>query len=95
MEKAQVNVRVDAEAKKSADAVLRRIGINFSDAVNMFVNQINMVQGIPFEPKIPNAKTRAAMKELDEGGGTRMTMEEFRKMLKEIQKSGGIGDEEE
>jgi DNA-damage-inducible protein J len=43
------------------------VGINTSQAVNMFLRQVVLQQGIPFEvtARAPNATTVAAMREAD------------------------------
>jgi DNA-damage-inducible protein J len=65
---AYINARVDKKLKSDAQKVLRDVGVNTSDAVDMFLRQIVMRQGIPFKVvKIPNKETRAAIRELRAG----------------------------
>ena len=71
MPKEQANFRLDSETKAQAYAVLQQIGINPTDAVNMFMHHIAMFGELPFKPRIPNAETLEAMQEADEGKGTR------------------------
>lgn len=71
MPKEQANFRLDSEAKAQAYAVLQQIGINPTDAVNMFMHHIAMFGELPFKPSIPNALTQKAMQEAREGKGTR------------------------
>lgn len=50
MEKsATLNLRVNPETKKNAEAVLSKLGIPMSTAIDMYLNQIVMTGGIPFE----------------------------------------------
>ncbi len=65
------NIRLDAEAKESAYAVFEQIGLKPAQAFNLFLHQVAMQGGIPFEIKVPNAETREAMAELKAGGGKR------------------------
>ena len=56
MEKsATLNLRVDPVLKQDAESVLERLGIPMSTAVDMFLNQIVLVGGIPFSVTLPNA----------------------------------------
>ena len=56
MEKsATLNLRVNPSLKQSAESVLGRLGIPMSTAVDMFLNQIVLVGGIPFSVTLPNA----------------------------------------
>lgn len=56
MEKsATLNLRVNPVLKQDAESVLRRLGIPMSTAVDMFLNQIVLVGGIPFSVTLPNA----------------------------------------
>ncbi len=56
MEKtATLNLRVNPELKHDAEAVLSRLGVPMSTAVDMFLNQIVLVGGIPFSVTLPGA----------------------------------------
>ena len=45
---AQVNFRIDDETKREADALFKRLGMNMSVAITVFLNQAIQTQGIPF-----------------------------------------------
>jgi addiction module RelB/DinJ family antitoxin len=50
-----VRARTDAHLKQHAEAILSRLGLNMTDAINMFLVQVTMHDGLPFEVKIaPN-----------------------------------------
>ena len=54
MEKtATLNLRVNPAVKERAEEVLSRLGIPMSTAVDMFLNQIVLVGGIPFSVTVP------------------------------------------
>lgn len=56
MEKtATLNLRVNPTLKQDAESVLSRLGIPMSTAVDMFLNQVVLVGGIPFAVTLPNA----------------------------------------
>lgn len=61
---AKLNVRIEPDIKTQGEAVLATLGLSVSEAVNLFYRQIIMHQGLPFEVKIPNNETIAAMEEL-------------------------------
>ena len=48
-----VFARVEPEIKEQAERVLDQLGIPMSNAVGMFLRQVVLQQGIPFEMKLP------------------------------------------
>jgi len=67
MKTAIINVRTDPEVKEKVTAILKRIGITTSEAVNLFLNRVIMERGIPFDVKIPNDETIKAMEDVEKG----------------------------
>ena len=56
MEKtATLNLRVNPIAKQRAENVLKQLGIPMSTAIDMYLNQIALVGGIPFPVTLPKA----------------------------------------
>ena len=53
---ANVFTRVDPEIKEQAENILNQLGIPMSNAVGMFLRQIVLHNGIPFEIKLPAPK---------------------------------------
>ena len=51
-----VFVRVEPEIKEQAESVLNQLGIPMSNAVGMFLRQVVMQKGIPFEMKLPSSR---------------------------------------
>lgn len=49
-------IRIDELTKKQAIELLDGLGLNLSDAVNMFLKQVVLRGGIPFEIKYPEFK---------------------------------------
>ncbi|HWT77159.1 MAG TPA: type II toxin-antitoxin system RelB/DinJ family antitoxin [Mobilitalea sp.] len=45
--------RVEPEVKEQAEQVLDRLGIPMSNAVGMFLRQVVLQRGIPFEMRLP------------------------------------------
>jgi DNA-damage-inducible protein J len=58
-----VRSRIEPDLKDRASEVLAACGLNLSDAIRLFLRQVVVQQGLPFEVKAPNAKTIAAMQE--------------------------------
>lgn len=51
-----ISVRLDPELKEQAELVLGELGIPLSNAVNIFLKQVVIQRGIPFEVKLPPEK---------------------------------------
>lgn len=62
-----MSFRVDKDLKKQADELFRKLGMNTSVALNMFLSQSVREQSIPFIPSIevPNARLISAMEEVE------------------------------
>lgn len=66
---ASVNARIEPAVKKKAERIFAAIGISASDAVGMFYRQVVYRRGLPFDVRIPNATTVAALEDLEQGKG--------------------------
>ena len=80
---ATVRARVDSKLKADTEAILKRIGLNISQAINIFLNSVKNHNGIPFELKIPNEKTIKAMKEIEDGETETISFEEHMEEMKQ------------
>lgn len=49
-------VRLEPGLKEQAEKILAQLGIPVSNAVNIFLKQVVMQRGIPFDVKLPTAK---------------------------------------
>lgn len=67
MKSALIQTRVEPDLKAEVEKILREIGISTSEAITIFLNRIRMEKGIPFELKIPNARTLEAMNDTNKG----------------------------
>jgi DNA-damage-inducible protein J len=65
---AVVHVRLEERVKAKAAKALAAMGLSVSDAVRVLLTRVAAEKALPFEVKVPNAKTRAAMAELGRGG---------------------------
>jgi len=68
---AYINAPIDRRLKAEAQEVLDKVGMTTTDAVNLFMRQIVLHGGLPFEVQTPNEDTRSAIAELRDGGGER------------------------
>ena len=59
--KIQTSLRLDAEKLAEAKLILSELGMNFSEAVNIFTSLIVAQQGLPFDVVLPNEETKAAL----------------------------------
>ena len=66
---ATVQARIEPELKSSVETILDTLGMNTTDAINIFFKQIKLARGIPFELRIPNRETRKAIAEARKGKG--------------------------
>jgi addiction module RelB/DinJ family antitoxin len=46
-----INLRVDSEVKEQAGEILASLGLTLSEAFNLLLHQVRIVQGLPFEIK--------------------------------------------
>jgi len=77
-ETAMIHVRVDQELKTKATLTLNKMGLSMSDAVRLLLKRIEADQALPFEVKVPNAETIAAMRAAERGEVTSFaTIEEL------------------
>lgn len=62
-----ITTRVESAVKKNAEKVFKRLGMSTTEAISIFLSQVKLRKGLPFDVKIPNKKTLQAMKDADEG----------------------------
>jgi len=74
-----VRARVDGQLKHEVEEILSEIGLSTSQAITLFLKRIKYENGIPFELKVPNAKTLQAMEEAKNNDGETVSLDEFLK----------------
>jgi len=67
-----IHARIDPRLKKSAERVFREIGISTTEAIRLFLKQVELHRGLPFPVSIPNEETVAAMMEANSRGALRL-----------------------
>ena len=68
---AVVRARIDGKVKETAANVLDEMGLSVSDAIRMMLVRVAAEKALPFEVRVPNAETVAAMQEIEQGKGVR------------------------
>jgi DNA-damage-inducible protein J len=61
-----IRARVEPRLKRDAEAILKRIGLTPSEAITLFLTQVKLRKGLPFQVRVPNAETRRAIREAQE-----------------------------
>ncbi len=81
-------IRIDADVKQQATALFKNLGLDMSGAVNLFLHQCLIHNGLPFAVEMPqyNQTTLEAMAEAkrishDPGVKSYSTMKELKKAL--------------
>lgn len=63
----QMPIRLEPELKTEAEAVLSQLGLKPTEFIRMALRQLVMRNGLPFDARIPNAETIAALEEPTNG----------------------------
>jgi len=66
-----IHVQVDETVKIQAAATLAAMGLSVLDAVRMLLIRVAAARALPFDARVPNAETVAAIQELEAGRGQR------------------------
>ena len=68
--KETTSIKLDKESKEKAQLIFKALGITMGDAFNMFLCQVNLQNGMPFEINIPNKITKNIINEARQGKNT-------------------------
>ena len=64
-----IHARVDPKLKKSTEAIFFKIGLSTTEAIRLFLTQVQLHKGLPFPVCAPNQDTIDAMKDANNGKG--------------------------
>jgi DNA-damage-inducible protein J len=64
---ASVHARIEPELKEAAEAILKELGLNATQAITLFYQQIRLNRGLPFVLRVPNETTRQTLDDTDAG----------------------------
>jgi DNA-damage-inducible protein J len=62
-----IHIRVNQDLKTLASDTLDEMGLSLSDAVRLLLKRIAVEKALPFDIRVPNAQTVAAMRAGDRG----------------------------
>jgi DNA-damage-inducible protein J len=65
--KETTSIKLDVEIKAKAKEIFQELGITMGEAVNIFLSQVALHKGLPFEVKIPNDETKQAIEDARKG----------------------------
>jgi len=63
---AVITARIEPGLKESVEQVFKQLGLTTTQAITLFLRQVELQQGLPFNLKVPNATTQAALREAQE-----------------------------
>ena len=64
---ATIQARIDPEIKLRAQGILKKLHISMSEAISMYLTQVTLQKGIPFDLKIPNELTAETILKSERG----------------------------
>ena len=64
---AVIQARIDPDIKNKAQNILSQLNISMSEAISLFLTQVSLNRGIPFEIKIPNDLTSDTLIKSEKG----------------------------
>jgi len=69
MSKVQTSLRLDEDKFSEAKEILKSLGLNFTEAVNIFTSMVVANKGLPFEVKLPTKEFKNSINELENRDG--------------------------
>lgn len=81
-----INIRVDSDLKKKAEAIYSELGMNLSTAMNVFLRSSIRYGGIPFDLRLDafNSETLAAMDDANSGRGLSKPFENVSALMEDL-----------
>ena len=83
-----LHIRVEPSVKRRAEETLNDLGLSITEAINVFLNQVILHDGIPFEIRKPkfNKETIQAIEDTQKGKNLSKTFDNEEDMFKELEK---------
>lgn len=78
-----IQTRIDPGVKSKAQRILNKLNISMSEAISLFLTQVSLNKGIPFEIKIPNKLTEDTLTK-SERGEELHEVSDTKELLKEL-----------
>lgn len=83
-----LHIRVEPSVKQRAEKTLNELGLSITEAINVFLNQVVLYDGIPFEIRKPrfNKETIEAIEDTKKGKNLSKTFDSVDAMFEELEK---------
>ena len=78
-----IQTRIDPRVKAKAQKILSKLNISMSEAISLFLTQVSLNKGIPFEIKLPNKLTEETLLK-SESGEELHEVSDTKELLKEL-----------
>ena len=62
-----IQARIDPDIKNKAQNIFSRLNISMSEAISLFLTQVTLKRGIPFNITLPNDLTYETLKKSEKG----------------------------
>ena len=66
---AMIRARTEPTLKHQVEEIFHSLGLNQTEAINMFYHQVVLNRGLPFDVKLPNEETAKAIESARLGEG--------------------------
>lgn len=63
---AAISTRIDPKLKNNVESIFKQLGLTATQAITLFYQQVELQRGLPFDVKIPNETTKAALNDAQE-----------------------------
>jgi len=80
---AVIQTRIDPEIKNKAQHIFNSLNISMSEAISIFLTQVTLKRGIPFDITLPNELTANTLKQ-SETGKNLHKVTSVKKLFKEL-----------
>ena len=83
-----LHIRIEPSVKQRAEETLKDLGLSITEAINVFLNQVILNDGIPFEIRKPryNKETIQAMEDTKNGKNLSKTFDNVNEMFEKLDK---------
>ena len=83
-----LHIRIEPSVKQKAEKTLNDLGLSITEAINVFLNQVILNDGIPFEIKKPkfNNENIQAMEDTKNNKNLSKTFDTVNEMFEELDK---------
>ncbi len=77
----QTSIKVDPIAWEEAKKIFKEYGITASDAINIFLNEVRLKRGLPFEMRLPKETIEVINDARENKNMIQMDLNDFKRLL--------------